>query len=556
MAQETIGIGASANDGTGDPLRTAFTKTNSNFTELYAAVAGLPAAYQPLDSNLSAIAALSTTSFGRSFLTLANDAAGRTLLGLGSIATANTGDYLTPSAAALAYQPLDAELTSLSGASANGVSLVTAANYSAMRTLLGLVPGTDVQSYSSILQGTTASFTTAQETKLGHITVTQAVDLDAIETRVNALDAAVILRGSWDASAGTFPGSGTAQAGDSYIVSVGGTVDSVVFAANDRIIAVADNASTSTFAANWFKADYTDAVLSVAGRTGAVTLALADVTDASANGRSLVGAADYAAMRALLDLEAGTDFYSKSAADLAFQPLDQQLSDLAALTPTKGRLAVADGTNWLPLTVGTNTHVLTADSAEALGVKWAAPGGGGSPGGSSGQLQWNDSSSFNGSYLWQTTNVIEQRNGTNGQSFRVYRTYTDASNYTRGVVRWDGDVLVFGTEKAGTGPANNSVLSGDGTTVLMWGGFAGGFLSFYTNLASASAGAYDLGAGAIGGAFRNLHITQFIETFEMSAPSAPAANGARIYTEDNGSGKTRLMVRFQSGAAQQLAIEP
>ena len=35
MAQQTIGIGSSANDGTGDPLRTAFTKINANFTELY-----------------------------------------------------------------------------------------------------------------------------------------------------------------------------------------------------------------------------------------------------------------------------------------------------------------------------------------------------------------------------------------------------------------------------------------------------------------------------------------------------------------------------------------
>ena len=37
MAQQTIGIGSIANDGTGDPLRTAFTKINANDTELYAA---------------------------------------------------------------------------------------------------------------------------------------------------------------------------------------------------------------------------------------------------------------------------------------------------------------------------------------------------------------------------------------------------------------------------------------------------------------------------------------------------------------------------------------
>ncbi len=38
MAQQTINVGASPNDGTGTPLRTAFQYTNSNFTELYTAV--------------------------------------------------------------------------------------------------------------------------------------------------------------------------------------------------------------------------------------------------------------------------------------------------------------------------------------------------------------------------------------------------------------------------------------------------------------------------------------------------------------------------------------
>ena len=40
MAQQTINVGASANDGTGSPLRTAFQFTNSNFNELYAALGG------------------------------------------------------------------------------------------------------------------------------------------------------------------------------------------------------------------------------------------------------------------------------------------------------------------------------------------------------------------------------------------------------------------------------------------------------------------------------------------------------------------------------------
>ena len=35
MARQAINIGSSANDGTGDPLRTAFDKINDNFIELY-----------------------------------------------------------------------------------------------------------------------------------------------------------------------------------------------------------------------------------------------------------------------------------------------------------------------------------------------------------------------------------------------------------------------------------------------------------------------------------------------------------------------------------------
>ena len=94
--------------------------------------------------------------------------------------------------------------------------------------------------------------------KSDRITVTQPVDLDCMETRILALDASVVLKGVWSAAAGTFPGGGTAQAGESWIVSGAGTVGGVDFAVNDRIIAILDNASAATFAANRFKADYSD----------------------------------------------------------------------------------------------------------------------------------------------------------------------------------------------------------------------------------------------------------------------------------------------------------
>jgi len=47
--------------------------------------------------------------------------------------------------------------------------------------------------------------------------------------------------------------------------------------------------------------------------------------------------------------------------------------------------------------------------------------------------------------------IIAQRNSTNAQTFRVYNTYTDASNYERGFLQWNSGVFEIGTEGAGTG---------------------------------------------------------------------------------------------------------
>jgi hypothetical protein len=51
------------------------------------------------------------------------------------------------------------------------------------------------------------------------------------------------------------------------------------------------------------------------------------------------------------------------------------------------------------------------------------------------------------------SNILAQRNGTNAQSLRVYGTFTDASNYERGVFDWstNSGQLTIGTQKAGTG---------------------------------------------------------------------------------------------------------
>ena len=250
--------------------------------------------YQGLDSDLTSIAALATTSFGRGLLIEASASTLRTTLSLvpgtnflpypsgtptGSkflrddntwVAIAGGGDALvanplsqfaaTTSAqlagvlsdeagssggfvrsgylgtaaveAATAFQPADADLTTYSNItpSANVQSLLGAADYSAMRSQLSLVPGTNVQAYDADL-ATYAGITPSAniQTFLG------AANYAAMRTQLGLVISTDV------------------QAYDSDL---------------------------SLF--------------------GAIT--------PSANTQSFLGAANYAAMRALLDLEAGTDF--------------------------------------------------------------------------------------------------------------------------------------------------------------------------------------------------------------------------------------------------------
>lgn len=68
--------------------------------------------------------------------------------------------------------------------------------------------------------------------------------------------------------------------------------------------------------------------------------------------------------------------------------------------------------------------------------------------------------------------------------------------------------------------------------------------------------AAELRLGVLGTVVAALTSSGGLRLAEVTAPAAPAANTVIIYAQDNGGGKTQLMARFPTGAAQQLAIEP
>jgi hypothetical protein len=140
--------------------------------------------------------------------------------------------------------------------------------------------------------------------------------------------------------------------------------------------------------------------------------------------------------------------------------------------------------------------------------------------------------------LRDDANILAQRRATNPQTFRVYNTSTDASNYERGGFLWSGNRLVVGTSNAGTGVSRALDLVGadlsfkTGTqesNTTRW------FISAAGLLGAGTDNAVDIGASGANRP-RNLYMGSWIRMATTTVASLPAAAtagaGARMFVTD------------------------
>ena len=145
--------------------------------------------------------------------------------------------------------------------------------------------------------------------------------------------------------------------------------------------------------------------------------------------------------------------------------------------------------------------------------------------------------------------TLAQRRGTNAQTFRIYETFTDSSNYSRLFARVAGNIGEIGTEAAGTGTLRPLYFSVGGATA--W------FMSTSRHLLAGIDNTYDIGAS---GATRprNLFVGGY-GSFGTYAGSDLGAGGVSVSNHivmiGSGSSRSQRAVIFgSSGGARRGAV--
>jgi len=141
--------------------------------------------------------------------------------------------------------------------------------------------------------------------------------------------------------------------------------------------------------------------------------------------------------------------------------------------------------------------------------------------------------------------ILAQRRGTTAQAFRVYNTFTDASNFERGAFQWSSNSLQIGTERGGTGTSRNIQFVVGNAQVLN--------LSSTGNLLWNTDNTFDIGASGANRP-RNVYVAS-----QLTTPSIAAISNGYIsfgaegrFTHAGSDGVFRLQNNAVSGATLQF----
>jgi hypothetical protein len=308
------------------------------------------AASQPLDSDLTSIAALTTTAYGRAFLALANQAATMALLSAS-----------TSTAQGIVELATDAETTTGTDTTrattpANVKAAIDARTASeTAQGIVELATTTEASTGSDTTRavtaaGVAATFTAriATGTSLG-TSDTLVPSQNAVKAYADALIGAangVVFKGVIDCS--TNPNYPASNAGDLYRVSVAGRIggaSGTIVEIGDLLLALTDGTASGTQAAvgaNW-NISQNNLDGAVIGPASAVSGQFASYSGTT--GKLIQDSGISLDTDAALTANSATRVPSQSAVKSYAQPLDSDLTAIAALATTaygRGLLILAD----------------------------------------------------------------------------------------------------------------------------------------------------------------------------------------------------------------------